>query len=536
MKKILYSIIVALSAVTFTSCNKDILDTNPTDHVASDDMFSNTDKGMVALNGTIRKFWAWGWSVTGNTHQAIGPLGYSLMADLMGDDFVMAGAGSGWFWYDYLYDVKRRYSSSSWRCYDLWNYYYTIICNVNYIIAAKDTIEGTEEDINYLVGNAYALRAYCYAYAGMIFGRSYIGHEDRLCIPIYTEPTSITTTGKARSTNAQVFGLALDDINTAIRLLEGQEARHISHIGYSVACGIKSRIALYMGEYEEALDAATKAIDATSAKLTKDIFEGYNSTGANVDTIWGAEVITAQGTTNPQFMTHMDPAYKGYGHRSRKCISKYLYDKIADTDARKGWWEYIDLSVAGAAQNLSHGYQQKKFYFKDVKAPQATDQIFMRLPEMYLTKAECEARLGQEPTAIETLKAFMEYRDESYDCAKTGTELGVLTTDETGSLLEEIILQRRIELWGEFGRIYDIKRLRQGFLRTSEMGFQSQAFLTSLKTDDPESFDWVMAIPQTEIDANPLMVQNPIGSTATATEGDDPELNAQKAAIAENGE
>ena len=29
-------------------------------------------------------------------------------------------------------------------------------------------------------------------------------------------------------------------------------------------------------------------------------------------------------------------------------------------------------------------------------------------------------------------------------------------------LLEEIIIQRRIELWGEFGRIYDIRRLKQG--------------------------------------------------------------------------
>lgn len=40
---------------------------------------------------------------------------------------------------------------------------------------------------------------------------------------------------------------------------------------------------------------------------------------------------------------------------------------------------------------------------------------------------------------------------------KTGTALGKLTSDETGSLLEEIIIQRRIELWGEFGRIYDIR-------------------------------------------------------------------------------
>ena len=154
------------------------------------------------------------------------------------------------------------------------------------------------------------------------------------------------------------------------------------------------------------------------------------------------------------------------------------------------------------------------------------DHIFMRLPEMYLIKAEAACRDNNDPEAQTVLNGFMAYRLEGYDCSgKTGTALGKLTTDETGSLLEEIILQRRIELWGEIGRIFDIKRLRQGFVRTEEMGYQQTALLTNLKTNDPESFDWVMTVPQAEIDANSLMVQNPIGSEATADTGDDPALN-----------
>lgn len=102
--------------------------------------------------------------------------------------------------------------------------------------------------------------------------------------------------------------------------------------------------------------------------------------------------------------------------------------------------------------------------------------------------------------------------------------MGRLTTDETGSLLEEIILQRRIELWGEFGRIYDIKRLRQGFVRTAEMGHPSAALRPTLKLDDPESFDWVLTIPQAELDANPYIVQNPVGSVEADGQGDDPAL------------
>lgn len=96
--------------------------------------------------------------------------------------------------------------------------------------------------------------------------------------------------------------------------------------------------------------------------------------------------------------------------------------------------------------------------------------------------------------------------------------MGALTTDITGSLLEEIILQRRIELWGEYGRVYDIKRLKQGFVRTAEMGHPTDGItaLSSLKCDNPETFDWVMTIPQSEFDANknmdPATDQNPVGS------------------------
>ena len=92
-----------------------------------------------------------------------------------------------------------------------------------------------------------------------------------------------------------------------------------------------------------------------------------------------------------------------------------------------------------------------------------------------------------------------------------------MTADVTGSLLEEIITQRRIELWGEFGRIYDIRRLKQGFVRTSEMGWPLDAQLTNRPSDDPESYMWVLTIPQTEFDGNASLNlatdQNPDGAT-----------------------
>ena len=519
MKKIFYAF-VALATLSLTACNKELLNTNPTDAVSGDTVFENTEGGLMAMNGMLRMMWEWGWPVTGNYHQEIGPEGYGLMADLMGEDMVMAAAGNGWFWYDYNYNVKSRYNLSTWRPYGVWNYYYTLISNANYIIAAAEDMEGDPAEVNYIIGNAYALRAWCYAYCSMVYARSYIGHEDRLSIPIYTEPTFAGTSGKPRSTNREVFAQAMSDINTAIDLIGSAAQKHISHIDKYVANGIKARIALYMGDYQVAHDAAVAAL-AGGASYAYDSGFKYND-AEHKSVLWGAEVISTQGTTNPQFLAHMDIAFGGYGADARKCASVWLYDKLGANDKRAAdWWNYETL-----ADGSTKGYQQYKFLFKNPADPQTgADHIFMRAPEMQLIVAETACRLGNESEARTALNALMSTRDADYDCSGlSGTALATITTDETGSLLEEIILQRRIELWGEYGRIYDIKRLRQGFVRTAEMGHPVGSFLNTLHVDDPESFDFVLTIPTAETDANPYMVQNPVSSYATATEGDDPAL------------
>ena len=106
--------------------------------------------------------------------------------------------------------------------------------------------------------------------------------------------------------------------------------------------------------------------------------------------------------------------------------------------------------------------------------------------------------------------AVMSQRNPNYTCDKTGTALGALTTDETGSLLEEILIQKRIELWGEFGRTFDIRRLKQGFQRTSDQGWPDGLLLvnkngTLRPTANPDNYMWVLTIPQAEFDGNENM-------------------------------
>lgn len=508
MKKILTITLTVALAAGLVSCSQDILNTQPTTQVSGDGMFENATAALVPLNGIYRTMYSAGWSTTGNTHQCFGISAYNLAADVMGDDHIMSGQGSGWFWYDCLYDVKDSYASSSWRPYDLWNAYYTWISNANYIIAAKETMEGTPSDINNVIGQAYAIRAYSYFMLAQSFARTYVGHEDDKGVPIYTEPSVAGTPGQPRGTLRDTYVQINADIDTAINRLNNATARsHKSHIDKYVANGIKARICLVQERWEDALNAAKIAQQGGS--LTTNITSGMNSISQS-DVLWGAEIIADQSGIYASFFMHMDVLAGGYGESARKQINKDLYAKIGTQDIRRAWWNPQD------AANGSGGYQQVKFKWAN-STTYLGDYIWMRTPEFVLTEAEALCMLGRDAEAQQVLNDFMSnYRDPAYNTTKIGTQMGALTSDVTGSLREEIINQRRIELWGEYGRIYDIRRLKQGFVRTEAQGWPTAALLTGLNTSNPDSWDWVLTIPQAEFDANealnPEEDQNPLDS------------------------
>ena len=141
----------------------------------------------------------------------------------------------------------------------------------------------------------------------------------------------------------------------------------------------------------------------------------------------------------------------------------------------------------------------------------------MRVEEMYLNAAEAACHKGDDATAKQYLMDLMSVRDASYSTSKSGNALATITTQETGSLLEEILIQRRIELWGEDGRIYTIRRLHQGFERLAANGWPSGLLipLHAAAAKDPASYLWVLTIPQAEFDGNENMDaskdQNPTG-------------------------
>ena len=505
MKKIFkYLFIGMFGVLCLSSCSNDMLETEPTDAMSGSTFMSDATKALIPLNGIYRSMYTSGWSTTGNTHQCFGISAYNLMAEVMGDDFIMGAMGSGWFWYDATYDVKDLFTRSTWRSYDLWMAYYTWVANANYIIAAEETMGGSTEDVSYVVGQAYAIRAYSYFMLAQSFARTYKGHESDPCVPIYNEPTMTTTTGQPRSTVAQVYEQIDKDINKAVELLAKSPAqRHPSHMSYAVALGLRARIDLVEEKWDNALNDAKAAIDASGCAI--GAVGLVNSVDAS-DVMWGAQIVSDQSGMYASLFAHMSTDI-AYGQRAPKQISTWLYNKMSDTDARRAWWDPSSSYSTG-------GYIQKKFDFTDLQT-WTGDYVWMRVEEMYLTAAEAACRKSDDATAKQYLMALMSKRDADYTCNKTGNRLGTLTDEMTGSLLEEILIQRRIELWGEDGRIYTIRRLRQGFERKADYGWPDKLLLPNRPSTDPECYMWVLTIPQAEFDGNENLNiatdQNPVG-------------------------
>lgn len=506
MKKIFKYSFGLLGMMALAACSGDKLETQPTDSVSGTTLFSDAKAAMVPLNGLYRSMYTSGWSTTGNTHQCFGVSAYCLASEVMGDDFVMGAQGSGWFWFDAAYNVKARFTNSAWRSYDLWYAFYTWIANANYVIAAEETMGGATDDVNYVIGQAYAVRAYSYFQLAQWFARTYKGHESEPCAPIYNEPTFKTTTGQPRATVADVYKQIDSDLEKALTLLKGIPQQDKTHMAYAVTCGIASRVALVEENWSKALELAKEAIDNSGCSVQPvAAITGMNSVGYG-DVMWGAKIKSDQAGMYASLFAHMDPAVT-YAARAPKQITTWLYNQIGENDARRAWWD------------PNQNYLQKKFSFSNVSTWEG-DYVWMRVEEMYFNAAEAACRLGDEATAKNYLMAVMSQRDPNYNTEKTGTALGKLTTDETGSLLEEILIQKRIELWGEFGRTFDIRRLKQGFQRTSDQGWPDGLLLkdksgASRPTANPENYMWVLTIPQAEFDGNINMTvdkdQNPAG-------------------------
>ena len=512
MKKIFY-VLGLVAATSLVGCDQDLLNTAPTDEISAETMITDATGAQVAVSGIYTYMYqtagASSWA-----QENYGILAKTLAFDLMGEDNYIYDAGSQWYWYDHCLDVDGDYTRSYGRQGQQWNYYYTIISQANYVIAKEEALvqEGfAGQDV---VAQAYAIRAFAYnALAEWFCQGNYAENSETPGVPIYTTPTSMDTKGQPRGTLADTYTQINADYKAAYDLFSivakgGYKKTHVSHIDLYTTCVLWARTALAQGEWQKAYDLATEALTKPGLVqvATVKALGGFNDSSVG-DVLWGFQVVADQTGPYGPFMSHIDPYNGAFCSTEKKCFSDELYASIPETDERLAWITTDPFLDDEGEVVLEDVPVCQKFLYKDV-ATAVADQIVVRAEEAILIAAEAACRLKDWTNARALLTQLGSVRDTAYaDRLKALTDSELFNEDTTAALspitlMDEVLWQRRVELWGEGpGRLYDLKRLNLGYTRSIDD-----------MVAKPGDYRFTLLIPQKEFDTNPAIKpadQNP---------------------------
>lgn len=467
MKKIKVYLIAAFALMaSVQSCREEYLsEPTPTDAVSPDIVYGSVEGAKAYMAGILRnsrgQFDA---TDSGNLSSIY------FARTVKGNDVINSGS---WFSFDYSQDNRepnyRRVRFS-------WNFPYSIINKLNaFIKGVSESTAIADADKKPLLAQAYTYRAWMYFELSLEFQHTYSYDPSLPAPPIYTEPNSLE--GKEMSTMREMYEFIISDLEKAIQ--DGSNNRtDKSYFNKQVTYGLAARVYQVMAGNTGDVALWTKAGDYAKLAYGGNIATALDSSvyGAGFDNMdESKEWILAMPQSSDQSSYYwvapsvfMDIDANGY---KNGFINKHFVSLFSSTDVR-------NLFTRLNRTDFREYYTTKfKFAFDSHVA-------LMRTAEMVLIHAE--ALYHSNPTeAHNVLFALQKSRDVN----------AVKSSNTGATLLEEILVERRKELYAEIGvEWFDAKRLRRGLARTDNHRLD-----VDLSPDDKRFF---LKIPQAELDAN----------------------------------
>ena len=477
----------------------------------------------AAFNGLFTKMGAPGSVLGGSRPDDFGFVMMAFSNDVEAADVVLANSGYNWF------SVCGALTS---RNADYANPYIRYAAPYNTIAAANEILNSYPADsddasIRHKLAQAKAMRAYAYMNLAPYFQFGYAaGAQSLPCVPLVTEETT-DFTNNPRASVSDIYALIISDLTYAIDNLGDYVRTDKSRIDRQTAYGLRARAYMFMEEWEAAAGDAYEAmqgyVPASIDEVSRPSF--YDISEHNW--IWGYDM-TSEVAMKNTYATSSSwiRSFSGDGYSAAtqvySCINNLLYDKIPESDVRKGWWVNSSLespvleSVVwdGVSGNAVAGleiddvkmaflpYTNVKFgMYSAGSTLNNEDWPLMRVEEMILIMAEAVARGGAEDVARSLLEDFVRtYRDPAYSADAGGR-----------TLVDEIWFQRRVELWGEGFSNSDTRRLNKPLVRFHE-GVSSnvpEAFRFNMAADDGW---WLMRFTSSEKNTNLAIVDNTGGT------------------------
>ncbi len=538
----------------------------PTDYASGGQIEQSTNAQEALLNGLVSFMVA--YNTYGSSSSQYNDWGYPcqmVIRDVMTEDFPVKWTSSN---YDYftIYEEATGLMNNN----EPYFYYAKLAKNANNVIKACD-VENATDSAKVYAGMAYTFRALAYFDMARLFEFKRTGYQtldDKaskvwgLTVPIVTEKTELEASKhNSRAPFYTMYRFILSDLNKAEDYLKGYKRPGKERPDESVAHALKARFWLELATrfeksaddlalqlqhetdqdgyaslgitsandcYAKALEYAQDVINAGYSPVTEsqwyDKTTGFNT--ANQAWVWMAKYGTKEQLSGLYYYSWMgtvncEGQYTLGYYGTYRLIGKSLYDQISDDDWRKNTWvapadtaksavpsQYSTL-VSDSRWASLPAYTGLKFHtgggsIDDYYTSHICDVPMIRVEEMYFIAAEAKAHTqGLEAGKTELQNFVNTYRRKS-----TATSSYTCSASTMDEFIKELMVQKRIELWGEGLVYFDYKRLGLAITRAYEgTNFYKNTRLNSLEGYVAPWLNYYLS--QYENAYNPSAILNP---------------------------
>lgn len=466
---------VLLASIVMTGCKKDFLNVAPSTSIPNTDAFSSAEKLKAAMTGI--------YDLTTNSGYTNNIL---LNMDVKGEDvFVNSTNNYNRFLAGYQYIE----TVTSGELVVHWQQAYKIIANCNQLIENVPAAPVTDAIKTQYTAEARAIRAYSHFIVVREFAKPYTVDPASPGVPVVEKSIGPNDKFPARASVKDVYTSIVNDLLFADANFPTSQT-DVYRITKNSIDGLLARVYLTMGDYPNASKYSKLARTGYALGSANSLLAGFSDKTS--EWIWAINIRSDDNQGFLAVQSFYDPYNAGY---SSFRVTQEFLNSFADNDIRKNQFRIPAASggdvTTGTIKKSGDGYLTSKFIYRGAWDNQ---QLLMRSSEMVLIEAEAEARLGNEGPAKAALLLIQQR-------AIPGATLSANTG---AALINEILYERRKELFGEGHRYYDMRRTNSGLDRSASVSHWSKLVIPA---GDKR---FTLPIPQSEIDANPNVVQNPL--------------------------
>lgn len=431
MMKFKYIIALIALGLTFSSCEK-LLDVDPKQSIDSSEALTTKegiDAALISVYSRLQNYTLYGRD-------------YLALSEALSDNAKHTAYASHLM--NEAANIRGAHFAS-------WQLTYYAVNQMNLILEALDK---QNFDANWkanTLGQVYFLRALCY--------------HDLLRCYTYDPTANISqynyggvplmligvddvtkTSSLSRPTVEAAYAQIYDDLTKAHQNLSISNSTTIHKATKAAVSALFSRVALYKGDYDKAVEMANQAITETSAVF---------STNANFLADWRKEVhpesifelkfnisenVGSDRSLRATYTSRATYDATVFTIQAVVAVDPSFYTLYAANDVRRGL-------IRNGAGKASGNLEMYKFISKS-GTPGLDNVPIIRLSEVYLNRAEAYYHLGA-----------LQYANAALDLNKMRNRAGLNSVNLTGTaLLDEILVQRRLEMAFEGHRWFDLKR------------------------------------------------------------------------------